>query len=105
MEVYIFKKNKRCPYLNYGFYLDAVVQHPLNQLQLDWLKNEHKISIQFLKNWKDSLENNIKHFIESNPNNAQRKMIYVHAINNIYEIIDVLESGLEYDTYEAYIEK
>lgn len=59
MEVYIYKKNKQCLYLNYGFYLDEVIQFPLNQLQLDYLKTEHQVSIQFFKNWKDSLENNM----------------------------------------------
>lgn len=104
MEVYIYKKNKQCLYLNYGFYLDEVIQFPLNQLQLDCLKTEHQVSTQFFKNWKDSLENNMEYFIESHKNDTQAKMIYGHAISNICEIIGMLESGLEYDTYEAYIE-
>ena len=105
MEVYLFKKNKRCPYLNYGFYLDEVVQHPLNQLQFDWFKTEHQVDIAFFRNWKDSLEHNQQHFIESNQNNTQLKMIYVHAIDSIKDIIDVLESVLELDIFEAYIER
>ena len=103
MEVYIFKKNKRCPYLNYGFYLDDVTQHPLNQLQFDVFATEHKISKKFLKDWKEHLQNNQQSFNQSNERHL--KIIYNNAIFNISEILNILESGLDADLWEVYIEE
>jgi hypothetical protein len=103
MEVYIFGKNKRCPYLNYGFYLDEVTQHPLNQLQFDCLATEHKVSKQFLEGWKKHLQNNQQSFNQSN--NRHLKTIYNNAIFDIREILSILESGLDADPWEIYIEE
>lgn len=103
MEVYIFNKNKRCPYLNYGFYLDEVLEFPHMQLQLDVMKNEHKLSKQFLENWKEHLQHNQQSFNKNN--NNQLKMIYNNSIFYIDEILSILESSLDYDMFEVYAQR
>lgn len=49
MEVYIFSKNRRCPYLHYAFLISEVEQY-VNE-HLDWNSMEHKVDIPFLHQW------------------------------------------------------
>lgn len=43
MEIYIFKKHNRCPYLNYGFYNPIVKQYLLENLDWNRHSGEHRI--------------------------------------------------------------
>ena len=49
MEVYIFQKNKRCPYLHYSFLVTEVEQYA--NANLDWTQGEHQVDIPFLYKW------------------------------------------------------
>ena len=49
MEVYIFDKNKRCPYLHYAFLTTEIERYPSEEL--DWTDREHKVNIPFLYKW------------------------------------------------------
>lgn len=51
MEVYIFDKNRRCPYLNYGFYNPIIKQYVEDNLKLSIINKECKVDIPFLYKW------------------------------------------------------
>lgn len=49
MEVYIFDKNRRCPYLHYAFLTTEIERYAIENL--DWSNGEHKVDIPFLYKW------------------------------------------------------
>ena len=103
MEVYIFDKNRRCPYLNYGFYNHEVKQYLLENLDWNRYSGEHRISIQFLYKWLDDVQRKQPAYLKTA--DTQQGFIYNHAIEQIQEIISVAESGYTLDWFEVYITK
>lgn len=103
VKVYIFNKNKRCPYLNYEFYLNEVLEFPHMQLQLDVMENEYKLTKQFLENWKRHLQRNQQSFNKAS--NSQFNTIYNNSIFYIDEILSILKSSLDHDIFEVYLQR
>lgn len=101
MEVYIFKKHNRCPYLNYGFYNPVVKQYLLENL--DWNRHggEHQVNTQFLYKWLNDLQRKQPDYLSTA--DTQQGFIYNHAIEQIQEIISVAESVYTRDWFEVYI--
>ena len=99
MEVYIFSKNRRCPYLHYAFLIPEVEQYA--NKNLDWFTPEHKIDISFLHKWlHDAREKQ-----QSYSDNKTKSIIYQASVEAIRDIVSVVESGMTDDWFEVYITK
>lgn len=97
MEVYIFSKNRRCPYLHYAFLIPEVEQYA--DKNLDWLTPEHKVGISFLHKWlRDAQEKQ-----QSYPCDRTGSIIYQASVETLKDIISVAESGMTDDWFEVYI--
>lgn len=97
MEVYIFSKNRRCPYLHYAFLIPEVEQYANENL--DWFTPEHKIDISFLHKWlHDAREKQ-----QSYSDNKTESIIYQASVETLKDIVSVVESGRTNDWFEVYI--
>lgn len=97
MEVYIFSKNRRCPYLHYAFLIPEVEQYANENL--DWFTSEHKIDISFLHKWlHDAREKQ-----QSYSDNKTGSIIYQASVETLKDIVSVVESGRTNDWFEVYI--
>lgn len=97
MEVYIFSKNRRCPYLHYAFLIPEVEQYANENL--DWFIPEHKVDISFLHKWlHDAQEKQ-----QSYQDNKTESVIYQASVETLRDIISVVESGMTDDWFEVYI--
>ena len=103
MEVYIFDKDRRCPYLNYGFYNPIIKQYVEDNLNLSVINKECKVDIPFLYKWLHDVQQKQPAYLKEK--DRQSGVIYNHSIDNIQEIISVAESGLTHDWFEVYITK
>lgn len=99
MEVYIFRKDRRCPYLHYAFLIPEVEQYA--DKNLDWLTPEHKVDISFLHKWL----RNAREKQQSYSGNKTESIIYQASIETLKDIISVAESGYTRDWFEVYITK
>lgn len=97
MEVYIFSKNRRCPYLHYAFLIPEVEQYANENL--DWLTPEHKVDISFLHKWLQ----NAQEKQQSYQDNKTQSVIYQTSVETLRDIISVAESGMTDDWFEVYI--
>ena len=97
MEVYIFRKDRQCPYLHYAFLISEVEQYANEHL--DWNSMEHKVDIPFLHQWlHDAQEKQ-----QSYSSNKTEMVIYQASIETLKDIISVAESGRTNDWFEVYI--
>lgn len=101
MELYIFRSNRRTPYLNYGFYIPEVKEYVFKSINDMSYFLDYPCDSQFLKDWVTYLEENKDFFFLDN--NDQQSMIYQHAIDNLKECIETLEC--DPTGFEAYIAK
>ena len=97
MEVYIFRKDRRCPYLHYAFLIPEVEQYASEHL--DWLIPEHKVDIPFLHKWLHDAQEKQQYY----PENKTRSIIYQASVETLKDIVSVAESGRTDDWFEVYI--
>lgn len=101
MEVYIFDKNKRCPYLHYAF-LTTEIERYANE-NLDWTEREHKVDIPFLYKWLQDCRSQQGRYVEHH--NQSQNTIYQVSVDTLQDIISIAESGINEDWFEVYLTK
>lgn len=101
MEVYIFQKNKRCPYLHYNFLVFNFDRYVLDNLDLGLA--EHQVDIPFLYKWLDD----VKQYYESYSQDwdKSRKLIYQTSIVTLQDIIDIVEPMSGENWFEVYLRR
>lgn len=99
MEVYIFDKNNRCPYLHYAFLTTETERYPNEQL--DWTNREHKVDIPFLYKWLYDVKQHQGLYQEHH--NQSQNTIYQVSIDTLLDIISIAESGINEDWFEVYL--
>lgn len=98
MEIYIFQKNKRCPYLHYAL-LTPEVTHYADK-NLDWNTIEHKVNISFLYRW---LEDAKEKQQSCSFKNETQAVIYRVSVETLQDIICIAESGMSDNWFEVYL--
>lgn len=101
MEVYIFQKNKRCPYLHYAFLTLGFEQYALDNLDWESLSAEPKVDIPFLYKWLDDVKQK-QTFYSQNWDDSQRIMYQV-SIDTLQDIINVVEPMSGESLFEVYL--
>ncbi len=100
MEVYIFQKNKRCPYLHYSF-LTAEIERYADE-NLDWnTKGEYQIDIPFLYKWLDDAQQQKASNLSGC--NETQGLIYQISIQTLQDIIDIVEPMSGENWFEVYL--
>lgn len=99
MEVYIFQKNRRCPYLHYALLIPEITQYA--DKNLDWNMIEHKVDISFLYKWLQDAKKKQQSYAEGN--NETQAIIYKVSVETLQDIICVAESGRNDDWFEIYL--
>lgn len=99
MEVYIFQKNKRCPYLHYNFLVLGFERYASDNL--DWEVNENKVDIPFLYKWLDYVKQYYKD--HSQDFDKSRNLIWQTSIVTLQDIIDIVEPMSGENWFEVYL--
>lgn len=101
MEVYIFKKNKRCPYLHYNFLAIAIERYAVENLDWKTISREHQVDIQFLRKWLDDVRQNRESYLQNY--DKSQEIIYNMSMDALQDIISIVESSFNEDWFEVYI--
>lgn len=99
MEVYIFQKNKRCPYLHYSF-LVAEIEQYVNE-NLDWTKAEHQVDIPFLYKWLSDAHQRKESYLKDC--NETQGLIYRISLDTLQDIIDIVEPMSGESWFDVYL--
>ena len=100
MEIYIFQKNKRCPYLHYGF-LTTEIERYANE-NLDWgTKSEHQIDITFLYKWLSDTQQKKESYLSGC--DKTQGLIYQISMDTLQDIIDIVEPMSGENWFEVYL--
>lgn len=100
MEVYIFQKNKRCPYLHYGL-LTTEIERYVNE-NLDWKNHsEHQVDIPFLYKWLSNVRQNRESYLKDC--NKSQEIIYDVSMSALQDIIDIVEPMSDESWFEVYL--
>lgn len=98
MEIYIFQKNKRCPYLHYAL-LTPEITHYADK-NLDWNTIEHKVDISFLYKWLQSAKERQQSCSFENETQA---VIHRVSVETLQDIIDIIEPMSGENWFEVYL--
>lgn len=99
MEVYIFDKDKRCPYLHYAFLTTEIERYAIENL--DWTNREHKVDIPFLYKWLQDCQSQKEFYLQHH--NQSQNTIYQISVDTLQDIISIAESGINEDWFEVYL--
>lgn len=99
MEVYIFDKNRRCPYLHYAYLTTEIERYPRENL--DWTEREHKVDIPFLYKWLHDVKQRQGLYVQHH--NQSQNIIYQVSVDTLQDIISIAESGINEDWFEVYL--
>ena len=98
MEIYIFQKNKRCPYLHYALLIPEITQYA--DKNLDWNTIEHKVDISFLYRWLEDAKEKTQSY-----SNKTISAIYQVSLDTLQNIICIAESGMSDGWFEIYLRR
>lgn len=101
MEVYIFDKDKRCPYLHYAFLTTEIERYAAENL--DWSNGEHKVDIPFLYKWLSDVKQYQRLYTQHH--NQTQNTIYQISVDTLQDIICIAESGNNGSWFEVYLTK
>ena len=101
MEVYIFDKDRRCPYLHYAFLTTEIERYAIENL--DWTDREHKVDVPFLYKWLQDCRSQQGLYVEHH--NQSQNTIYQVSVDTLQDIISIAESGINEDWFEIYLTK
>ena len=99
MEVYIFQKNKRCPYLHYNFLVLNFDRYVLDNLDLGL--TEHQVDIQFLRKWLDDVRQKRESYLQNC--DKSQAIIYDMSMDTLQDIIDIVEPMSGENWFEVYL--
>lgn len=101
MEVYIFDKNRRCPYLNYGFYNPIIKQYVEDNLNLSIINKECKVDIPFLYKWLHDVHQRKESYLKDC--NETQGLIYQISVDTLQDIIGIIEPMSGESWFEVYL--
>lgn len=100
MEVYIFQKNKRCPYLHYGFLVTEIERYANENL--DWeTKSEYQVDMPFLYKWLSDVRQRKESYLKDC--NETQGLIYQISMDTLQYIIDIVEPLSGENWFEVYL--
>lgn len=100
MEVYIFQKNKRCPYMHYIF-LSIEMERYADE-NLDWnTKGECQVDIQFLHKWLDDVKQKKESYLQNHT--EPEGLMYRISMDTLQDIIDIVEPMSGENWFEVYL--
>lgn len=101
MEVYIFQKNKRCPYLHYNFLAIAIERYAVENLDWKTIGREHQVDIQFLRKWLDDVRQKRESYLQNC--DKSKAIIYDVSMDTLQDIIDIVEPMSGENRFEVYL--